>query len=64
MPEEVELVNRAKRKEPSRMQRAVGAGAAIAGAVLALWLQQPGWVFLIVAGIIVYHGGRLPKPHR
>jgi hypothetical protein len=44
--------------------RFVGAGVVIAGAVLALWLRQPGWVFLVVAGIVIYHGGRLPKPHR
>jgi uncharacterized membrane protein YccC len=58
------MVNRPKRKEPSRMLRAVGAGAVVVGAVLALWLKQPGWVFLIVAGVIVYNGGRLPRPHR
>jgi hypothetical protein len=53
-----------ERKKPSRIMRFVGAGVVIAGAVLALWLRQPGWVFLVVAGIVIYHGGRLPKPHR
>ena len=48
----------------SPLLRVLGVGAVVAGAVLALWLKQPGWVFLIVAGIIAYHGGRLPKPHR
>ncbi len=56
-------MSRPERGIPSRVLRAVGAGAAIAGAVLALWLKQPGWVFLVVAGIVVYYGGRLPKPH-
>jgi hypothetical protein len=59
----MQLVNRPKRKETPRMLRAVGVSAAIAGAVLALWLKQPAWVFLVVAGIIAYYGGRLPKPH-
>ncbi|NIN72521.1 MAG: hypothetical protein GTO46_11505 [Gemmatimonadetes bacterium] len=53
-----------KPKRPSRIMRVAGAGVVIGGAALALWLKQPGWVFLVVAGIIIYHGGRLPKPHR
>ncbi len=45
-------------------RRAIGIVTVLGGAALALWLKQPGWVFLIVAGIVIYHGGKLPKPHR
>jgi hypothetical protein len=62
--QEVQSLNRPQRTDPFRVQHVVGAAAVAAGALLALSLKQPGWVFLIVAGIIVYNGGRLPKPHR
>jgi hypothetical protein len=59
-----EMNDSVKREKPSWILRLIGTGVVIAGAALALWLRQPGWVFLVVAGIIIYHGGRLPKPHR
>jgi hypothetical protein len=60
----MELMIGAERRKPPRILRAAGALTTVAGVVLALWLKQPGWMFLVVAGIVVYRGGRLPKPHR